>query len=109
MASVLVDTPSGGKPWGKYKKYNLVPPVLTRKYLLEYFEGESVKFLDQIGWLHQTNSEARLRMAFDIAEVHMIEADVLMGDHVRSGSGGVPLAKDVPIMAHPPETSSDLS
>ena len=97
------------KEWGKYQGHSLAPPVLTRGYLLSYFEGENVKFLDQIQWSHATNSEAELRKALENAEVHMIEADILMGDYKRRGSRVSEDSKDVPIMAHPPNTSSDLS
>ena len=109
MASVT--TSPWKKEWGKYQGHSLAPPVLTRGYLLSYFEGESVKFLDQICWSHATNSEAELRKALDNAEVHMIEADILMGDHKqrRPGSRVTKDSKDVPIMAHPPNASSDLS
>ncbi|XP_040397832.1 protein FAM151B isoform X1 [Cygnus olor] len=51
-------------------------------------------------WWHAANSRRRAREAAT-SEVHMIEADVLL----RGGKGG----NGDPIMAHPPETDSDIT
>ncbi|NXI36607.1 F151B protein, partial [Galbula dea] len=53
-----------------------------------------------IRWFHAVNSKARAGEAAR-SDVHMIEADVLL----RGGKGG---NRD-PIMAHPPETDSDIT
>ncbi|NXG24829.1 F151B protein, partial [Grallaria varia] len=51
-------------------------------------------------WFHGANSRARAAEAAR-SDVHMVEADVLL----RGGEG----AKGEPIMAHPPDTDSDIS
>eukprot|EP00076_Gallus_gallus_P011650 XP_004949523.1 protein FAM151B isoform X1 [Gallus gallus] len=54
----------------------------------------------EIRWWHAANSRRRAREAARSA-VHMVEADVLL----RGGRGG----DGDPIMAHPPETDSDIT
>jgi len=58
-----------------------------------------VRGCGDVTWSHATNSLAQLHAAL-AGGVHMVEADILMG---ASGS-----RIDIPIMAHPPQTSSDL-
>ncbi|NXR14937.1 F151B protein, partial [Semnornis frantzii] len=53
-----------------------------------------------IRWFHAANSKARVVEAAR-SDVHMIEADVLL----RGGKGG----NGDPVMAHPPETDSDIT
>lgn len=89
-------------------------------------EGASVD-LTAIKWAHAVNSVSLLKNAlnsklqsenalligtislaisipcFIVGDVHMIEADILMGTLHSDGDALVP------IMAHPPNTSSDLS
>ncbi|XP_063996769.1 protein FAM151B [Pogoniulus pusillus] len=57
-------------------------------------DGAAVK------WFHAANSKARAVEAAR-SDVHMIEADVLL----RGGKGG----NGDPVMAHPPETDSDIT
>jgi len=59
----------------------------------------------ELVWSHATNSHALLNEALDGGKVHMMEADILMGRHESRDALNVP----VPIMAHPPAISSDLS
>ncbi|XP_015705271.1 protein FAM151B [Coturnix japonica] len=54
----------------------------------------------EIRWWHAANSRHRARQAARSA-VHMVEADVLL----RGGTGG----GGEPIMAHPPDTDSDIT
>ncbi|KAG8537953.1 hypothetical protein GDO81_023513 [Engystomops pustulosus] len=49
-------------------------------------------------WEHATNSKEKLQQALQ-SDVHMIEADLLL-----RGAGD-----REPIMAHPPETDSDIN
>eukprot|EP00977_Amphora_coffeiformis_P005623 scaffold1181_cov152-Amphora_coffeaeformis.AAC.15 len=57
------------------------------------------------GWAHATNSHDKLKDALMDPRVTAIEADLLMGtDQSEHGLK----EKRVPIMAHPPEDSSDL-
>jgi hypothetical protein len=62
--------------------------------------------LTLIKWNHKTNSQAELKKALESNETMMIEADVIMGN-VTNGLNTT--ATNVPIMAHPPAASSDLS
>ncbi|XP_059468399.1 protein FAM151B isoform X2 [Neocloeon triangulifer] len=68
----------------------------------EYFpeiEGD----LSNVTWSHATNSLAKLAAAIEDPGMMMLEADVLLGIVI----GGGP--EKIPIMAHPPDTESDLS
>ncbi|XP_051666823.1 protein FAM151B isoform X1 [Manacus candei] len=53
-----------------------------------------------VRWFHAANSRARAAAAAR-SNVHMVEADVLL----RGGEGG----KGDPILAHPPDTDSDIT
>ena len=66
--------------------------------ILEYF---SVSRATEIRWSHATNSAEALAEALTNS-VHMIEADILMGTTMTE-------PETCPIMAHPPQTSSNLS
>ncbi|XP_063819980.1 protein FAM151B isoform X2 [Pseudophryne corroboree] len=69
--------------------------------ILDYFLSKGlIKAKDgsEIVWDHAVNSQEKLREALQ-SDVHMIEADVLL-----RGS-----ADREPIMAHPPETDSDIT
>ncbi|XP_013187139.1 protein FAM151B isoform X2 [Amyelois transitella] len=61
-----------------------------------------MKNLTTVTWAHAVNNKTYLQAAL-ASNVSMLEADIVLG-HV-SGSEGPP----IPIMAHPPATSSDLS
>ncbi|XP_053612344.1 protein FAM151B isoform X2 [Plodia interpunctella] len=61
-----------------------------------------MKNLTTVTWAHAVNNKTYLQAAL-ASEVSMLEADIVLG-HI-SGSEGPP----IPIMAHPPATTSDLS
>ncbi|XP_037975282.1 protein FAM151B isoform X2 [Plutella xylostella] len=65
-------------------------------------EEEIMKNLTAISWAHAVNNKTYLKTALT-GEISMLEADIVMG--TLQGQDGPPL----PIMAHPPATSSDLS
>ncbi|CAH2296938.1 FAM151B isoform X1 [Pelobates cultripes] len=69
--------------------------------ILDYFLGEKLikkKDGSEITWYHAANSKAKLEEALQ-SDINMIEADVIL-----RGSGN-----KEPIMAHPPETDSDIT
>lgn len=72
--------------------------AIQNSELLEFFK---VSRAEHIIWSHATNSAEKLAMAL-AGQCHMIEADILMGN-----TSTTPFI--VPIMAHPPATSSNLS
>ncbi|XP_065349807.1 protein FAM151B isoform X1 [Cloeon dipterum] len=59
--------------------------------------------LSSVTWSHATNSLVKLQDAINDPGLMMLEADVLLG--VLTGGG----PETIPIMAHPPNTESDLS
>ncbi|KAI4501463.1 hypothetical protein M0802_003340 [Mischocyttarus mexicanus] len=63
--------------------------------------------LTKIVWSHATNSKANLTKALTSDDIMMIEADVVLGHLTNSTNTNTTNA--IPIMAHPPETESDLS
>ncbi|KAJ0175852.1 hypothetical protein K1T71_009011 [Dendrolimus kikuchii] len=65
-------------------------------------EEEAMRNLTTITWAHAVNNKTYLEAAL-ASEVSMLEADVVLG-HVI-GKDGPP----IPIMAHPPATTSDLT
>lgn len=69
---------------------------------LAFGEEEVMKNLTTVTWAHAVNNKTYLEVAL-ASEVSMLEADVVVGQ--LSGKDGPPL----PIMAHPPATTSDLS
>lgn len=67
----------------------------------DYFDGLKDD-MTKLTWAHAVNNQSLLKEALDDAKVMMLEADVVLGTH----SGG---NETIPIMAHPPATTSDLS
>lgn len=65
-------------------------------------EEETMKNLTTVTWAHAVNNKTYLEAAL-ASEVAMLEADIVLG-HL-TGHDGPP----IPIMAHPPATTSDLS
>ncbi|CAG9579052.1 unnamed protein product [Danaus chrysippus] len=65
-------------------------------------EEEAMKNLTTVTWAHAVNNKTYLEAAL-ASELSMLEADVVLG-HI-TGKDGPP----IPIMAHPPATTSDLS
>lgn len=61
------------------------------------------KTLTNIDWAHAVNDKDCLHSALD-SNAAMLEADVILG-HVKSSEDG----PEIPIMAHPPARTSDLS
>lgn len=61
--------------------------------------------LTKIVWAHAVNSQADLIKALTSDDIMMLEGDVVMGNLNHSNSN----MTNVPIMAHPPDTESDLS
>lgn len=74
-------------------------PVAVDKYFPE-INGD----LTRVTWIHAVNSVSKLQSALD-GDVMMLEADVSLGTLVGNSNGGSP----IPIMAHPPNKTSDLS
>ncbi|XP_077276580.1 protein FAM151B isoform X1 [Temnothorax americanus] len=60
--------------------------------------------LTKIVWAHAVNSMAELEKALSSGDVMMLEADVVMGKLNNTTN-----STEIPIMAHPPATESDLS
>ncbi|KAM3963668.1 protein FAM151A isoform 2-T2 [Aphomia sociella] len=65
-------------------------------------EEEAMKNLTTVTWAHAVNNKTYLEAAL-ASEVSMLEADIVLGQ--INGKEGPP----IPIMAHPPATTSDLS
>ncbi|CAH3869576.1 protein FAM151A isoform X1 [Pieris brassicae] len=65
-------------------------------------EEEVMKNLTTVTWAHAVNNKTYLEAAL-ATDVSMLEADIVLG-HVK-GKDGPP----IPIMAHPPATTSDLT
>ncbi|XP_047019726.1 protein FAM151B isoform X1 [Helicoverpa armigera] len=65
-------------------------------------EEEPMKNLTTISWAHAVNNKTYLQAALS-STINMLEADIVLGTVV--GKDGPPL----PIMAHPPATTSDLT
>ncbi|XP_030026471.2 protein FAM151B isoform X1 [Manduca sexta] len=65
-------------------------------------DEETMKNLTKITWAHAVNNKTYLTAAL-ASETSMLEADIVLGTLV--GQDGPP----IPIMAHPPATTSDLS
>ncbi|CAH0750518.1 unnamed protein product [Diatraea saccharalis] len=65
-------------------------------------EEEVMKNLTTVTWAHAVNDKAYLEKAL-ASDVSMLEADIVLG-HI-TGKDGPP----IPVMAHPPATTSDLS
>lgn len=74
-------------------------PVAVDKYFPE-INGD----LTRVTWLHAVNSVSKLQSALD-GDVMMLEADVSLGNLVGTNDHSTP----IPIMAHPPNKTSDLS
>ncbi|CAG7713049.1 unnamed protein product [Allacma fusca] len=74
-------------------------PFSTRKYF--FGEGPEISDISNITWAHAVNSIAELEKALN-DDTMMLEADISLG--TVHGSEQV-----VPIMAHPPANTSDLS
>lgn len=74
-------------------------PVAVDKYFPE-INGD----LSRVTWVHAVNSMSKLQSALD-GEVMMLEADVSLGNLVGTNDESNP----IPIMAHPPNRTSDLS
>uniref|UniRef100_A0A1B6DAG5 Menorin-like domain-containing protein n=1 Tax=Clastoptera arizonana TaxID=38151 RepID=A0A1B6DAG5_9HEMI len=60
--------------------------------------------LSKVTWAHAVNSKSLLEEALN-GSIMMLEADVILGQLEGTGEGGSP----IPVMGHPPTTSSDLS
>ncbi|KAK3923343.1 Protein FAM151B, partial [Frankliniella fusca] len=58
--------------------------------------------LTKITWAHAVNSKALLAQSLNDSGIMMLEADVVLGTTPESPN-------QVPVMGHPPETTSDLS
>lgn len=71
---------------------------------VETFFGIADHNLSSITWAHAVNSIAELEVAL-ASDVNMLEADVLIGTLIEESGN----TTDIPIMAHPPNDSSDLS
>ncbi|NP_001108279.1 uncharacterized protein LOC100137669 [Xenopus laevis] len=74
-------------------------PGSWNKNILDYLlEKNLIKSRDgaEVTWCHAVNSKSKLNEAIQ-SEAHMIEADVLLRESKE------------PIMAHPPETDSDIT
>lgn len=92
------------------------PPPLTHESLLAFFRRAS---LQEVTWSHATNSKAALEQALQDPFIEMIEADIGMGRVVvvpdANDSDANPALsantspEEEPIMAHPPQVTSDLS
>ncbi|XP_019895288.2 protein FAM151B isoform X2 [Musca domestica] len=63
--------------------------------------GESATNLTALTWAHAVNSQKELTDALQ-SDIDMIEADIVMGKINNTGP-------DMPVMAHPPANSSDIS
>ncbi|KAG5331013.1 F151B protein, partial [Acromyrmex charruanus] len=61
--------------------------------------------LTKITWAHAVNSLTELDKALSSADIMMLEGDVVIGKHTANNA----TINDIPIMAHPPATESDLS
>lgn len=62
--------------------------------------------LTKIVWAHAVNSQADLTKALNTDDIMMLEADVVVGTLNHSNGTN---STNIPIMAHPPNTESDLS
>lgn len=59
--------------------------------------------LTKIVWAHAVNSKELLTKALNQTDVNMLEADVVLGKLTSNAT------ENMPIMAHPPDNTSDLS
>ncbi|XP_050347334.1 protein FAM151A [Nymphalis io] len=82
------------------KMFSIILLVVTAS--LAFGEEEAMRNLTTVTWAHAVNNKTYLEAAL-ASEVSMLEADIVVG-HVN-GKDGPPL----PVMAHPPATTSDLS
>ncbi|XP_015173504.1 PREDICTED: protein FAM151B isoform X2 [Polistes dominula] len=64
--------------------------------------------LTNIVWAHAVNSKENLAKALTAKNIMMLEADVVLG-YLTTNSTNTNITNSIPIMAHPPETESDLS
>ncbi|XP_018020188.1 protein FAM151B isoform X2 [Hyalella azteca] len=71
---------------------------------VDQYWPEVANDLSKVTWSHATNSKALLQEALTNDTIMMIEADISMG-HLQGNLSTDPL----PIMAHPPHKTSDLS
>ncbi|KAL0267345.1 UNVERIFIED_CONTAM: hypothetical protein PYX00_009638 [Menopon gallinae] len=69
--------------------------------VVDYFDGLKGD-MTKLTWAHAVNSQEQLRKALKDESVMMIEADVVLGK--LDGEN-----ETIPIMAHPPASTSDLS
>ncbi|XP_034950871.1 protein FAM151B [Chelonus insularis] len=69
----------------------------------EFFKDTIKGNLTKVTWAHAVNSKEFLNQTLRDASIMMVEADVVLG-HVNSNPN-----ETVPIMAHPPKDSSDLT
>ncbi|XP_043258784.1 protein FAM151B [Colletes gigas] len=60
--------------------------------------------LTRIAWAHAVNSQEKLAIALKNDAIMMLEADVSLGNDTTNTTN-----MNVPIMAHPPNTTSDLT
>ncbi|VVD05293.1 unnamed protein product [Leptidea sinapis] len=65
-------------------------------------EAEIMRNLTTVTWAHAVNNKTYLEAALS-SEISMLEADIVLGQ--INGKSGPP----IPIMAHPPAATSDLS
>ncbi|ODN06553.1 hypothetical protein Ocin01_00137 [Orchesella cincta] len=70
----------------------------------QYFSGSGRIESSDVTWAHAVNSHEALNQSINDPKIMMLEADILMGVHTRVHS-----LEMIPIMAHPPDKSSDLS
>jgi hypothetical protein len=76
---------------------------VTMSVTVQEFFPDAKANLTKITWDHAVNNQAKLKQALE-SDVMMIEADVVLGTLTTNTS-----APAIPIMAHPPNNTSDLS
>ncbi|KAK0071411.1 hypothetical protein PV325_012994, partial [Microctonus aethiopoides] len=70
----------------------------------EFFQSQISGNLTKITWAHGVNSQEDLNKTLENDKIMMIEADVVIGTLTNGTNDTL-----IPIMAHPPTSSSDLS
>ncbi|XP_043270804.1 protein FAM151B isoform X2 [Venturia canescens] len=73
----------------------------------DFFADRIETNLTKVTWVHAVNSKEKLHEALATDKAMMLEADVVLGT-LNDPSGGND-TENIPIMAHPPEVTSDLS
>jgi len=78
--------------------------VNSQQKLLEAVEGKHYVIIiyQSTFLLLNANTKRKRRLIYKLGSAMMLEADILMGTTASS-------SKEVPIMAHPPDTTSDLT